>query len=167
MTPNKAVFVPNIHANTWSKTSFLSKPVRAVTVQLLQSESCPPPLALTPWLANHTNQHSPHYIQFINNGTNQALHMPTSPEAQKLDYAIVFLRDHTEIHGTSLCGCDNKRAEESCKVSAGFGAATAWFWFSRILSTTASETTPEPISGNLQHKEIQNLQTAIPNHPAP
>lgn len=59
--------------------------------------SSPPPLAPTGWLTNHSTPHSPHYTQAVTvNSAPQNLHMPTAPEAQRLDDAIGFLRDHVE-----------------------------------------------------------------------
>ncbi|XP_066245893.1 protein daughterless isoform X2 [Euwallacea similis] len=58
--------------------------------------SSPPPLAPTGWLTNHGTPHSPHYTQTVTTNAPQNLHMPTAPEAQRLDDAIGFLRDHVE-----------------------------------------------------------------------
>uniref|UniRef100_A0AAR5QCT2 BHLH domain-containing protein n=1 Tax=Dendroctonus ponderosae TaxID=77166 RepID=A0AAR5QCT2_DENPD len=58
--------------------------------------SSPPPLAPTGWLTNHNTPHSPHYTQAVTSNAPQNLHMPSAPEAQRLDDAIGFLRDHVE-----------------------------------------------------------------------
>ncbi|XP_068896406.1 transcription factor 12 isoform X2 [Tenebrio molitor] len=65
--------------------------------------SSPPPLAPSSWLAN--TPHSPHYTQSVtvnNSAAPQGLHMPPAPEAQRLDDAIGFLRDHAEVNGTRM-----------------------------------------------------------------
>ncbi|XP_045483211.1 protein daughterless-like isoform X3 [Harmonia axyridis] len=106
--PNTAAFVPNTHADTVAKTLVYPPIPEQASASSYSSApstpvSSPPPLAPAPWLANHTNQHSPHYTQTVNNGTTaQGLHMPTAPEAQRLDDAIVFLRDHAEVNGTRM-----------------------------------------------------------------
>ncbi|XP_015837143.1 transcription factor 12 isoform X8 [Tribolium castaneum] len=67
--------------------------------------SSPPPLAPSSWLANHNTPHSPHYTQTVNvnnSAAPQGLHMPPAPEAQRLDDAIGFLRDHAEVNGTRM-----------------------------------------------------------------
>ncbi|XP_044265153.1 protein daughterless isoform X2 [Tribolium madens] len=67
--------------------------------------SSPPPLAPSSWLANHNTPHSPHYTQSVNvnnSAAPQGLHMPPAPEAQRLDDAIGFLRDHAEVNGTRM-----------------------------------------------------------------
>ncbi|KAJ8941684.1 hypothetical protein NQ314_010330 [Rhamnusium bicolor] len=67
--------------------------------------SSPPPIAPSGWLTNHSTPHSPHYTQTVNvNNTvaPQGLHMPPAPEAQRLDDAIGFLRDHAEATGTRM-----------------------------------------------------------------
>ncbi|XP_044744817.1 protein daughterless isoform X4 [Coccinella septempunctata] len=104
---NAAAFVPNNHADTVAKTLGAVYPIPEQASASSYSSapstpvSSPPPLAPAPWLGNHNNPHSPHYSQTVNvnNGTTaQALHMPTAPEAQRLDDAIVFLRDHAEVN---------------------------------------------------------------------
>ncbi|CAH0551798.1 unnamed protein product [Brassicogethes aeneus] len=69
--------------------------------------SSPPPLAPSGWLTTpHTNPHSPpHYTQTVNVNNvaaTQGLHMAPAPEAQRLDDAIGFLRDHAEVNGTRM-----------------------------------------------------------------
>ncbi|KAJ8923954.1 hypothetical protein NQ315_006730, partial [Exocentrus adspersus] len=67
--------------------------------------SSPPPITPTAWLSNHSTPHSPHYTQAVtvNNAiAPQGLHMPTAHEAQRLDDAIGFLRDHAEVTGTRM-----------------------------------------------------------------
>ncbi|KAG5892462.1 hypothetical protein JTB14_017429 [Gonioctena quinquepunctata] len=67
--------------------------------------SSPPPIAPSGWLTNHNTPHSPHYTQAVtvnNTVAPQGLHMP-APEAQRLDDAIGFLRDHAvEATGTRM-----------------------------------------------------------------
>ncbi|XP_049824370.1 transcription factor 12 isoform X3 [Aethina tumida] len=66
--------------------------------------SSPPPLAPSGWLnTQHNNPHSPpQYTQAVNvNNAPQGLHMAPAPEAQHLDDAIGFLRDHAEVN---FCG---------------------------------------------------------------
>ncbi|CAG9813232.1 unnamed protein product [Phaedon cochleariae] len=67
--------------------------------------SSPPPIAPTGWLTNHSTPHSPHYTQAVtvnNTVAPQGLHMP-APEAQRLDDAIGFLREHAvEATGTRM-----------------------------------------------------------------
>ncbi|XP_060517778.1 protein daughterless-like isoform X2 [Cylas formicarius] len=64
--------------------------------------SSPPPLAPTAWLTNTPHltatPHSPHYTQAVavSNSAPQTIHMPPAPEAQRLDDAIGFLRNHAE-----------------------------------------------------------------------
>ncbi|KAJ8955831.1 hypothetical protein NQ318_005374 [Aromia moschata] len=67
--------------------------------------SSPPPMAPSGWLTNHSTPHSPHYTQAVtvnNTVAPQGLHMPPAPEAQRLDDAIGFLRDHAEATGTRM-----------------------------------------------------------------
>ncbi|CAG9861541.1 unnamed protein product [Phyllotreta striolata] len=81
--------------------------------------SSPPPLNPSGWLTNHSTPHSPHYTQAVsvnNTVAPQGIHMtagptgttcsypinPPAPEAQRLDDAIGFLRDHSEATGTRM-----------------------------------------------------------------
>ncbi|XP_045483220.1 protein daughterless-like isoform X11 [Harmonia axyridis] len=99
--PNTAAFVPNTHADTVAKTLVYPPIPEQASASSYSSApstpvSSPPPLAPAPWLANHTNQHSPHYTQTVNNGTTaQGLHMGTRME-ERLDDAINVLRNHAE-----------------------------------------------------------------------
>ncbi|KAL3286698.1 hypothetical protein HHI36_001193, partial [Cryptolaemus montrouzieri] len=107
--PNGAGFVPSNHTDTVAKTLGAVYPIPEQASASSYSSapstpvSSPPPLAPAPWLANH-NPQSPHYSQTvnINNSAAQSLHMPPAPEAQRLDDAIVFLRDHAEVNGTRM-----------------------------------------------------------------
>ncbi|XP_018570680.1 protein daughterless isoform X1 [Anoplophora glabripennis] len=92
---NKALGAIYPTAEQASASSYSSAPSTPV--------SSPPPITPAGWLTNHTTPHSPHYTQAVtvnNTVAPQGLHMPPAPEAQRLDDAIGFLRDHAEA---TLC----------------------------------------------------------------
>ncbi|XP_065168432.1 protein daughterless isoform X2 [Atheta coriaria] len=66
--------------------------------------SSPPPLAPSTWLGNHNAPaHSPHYTQAVaNSGAPQGIHMTPVFDVQRVDDAIVLLRDHAELQGTRM-----------------------------------------------------------------
>ncbi|XP_028128963.1 protein daughterless isoform X11 [Diabrotica virgifera virgifera] len=88
------IYPPAEQASASSYSSAPSTPV-----------SSPPPITPSGWLTNHSTPHSPHYTQAVsvnNTVAPQGIHMAPAPEAQRLDDAIGFLRDHSEATGTRM-----------------------------------------------------------------
>ncbi|XP_022902718.1 protein daughterless isoform X4 [Onthophagus taurus] len=109
--PNNTAFGPGSHTDGINKALGAIYPIAEQASASSYSSapstpvSSPPPLAPAAWLGNHNNPHSPHYTQAVsvnNGGTAQGLHMPSAPEAQRLDDAIGFLRDQADVNGTRM-----------------------------------------------------------------
>lgn len=103
---NTAAFIPGPHPHAHPHPDSISKglgTIYPITGEQASASSyssapstpvsSPPPLAPGGWIGNHNTPHSPHYTQ--------AVTMP-APEAQRLDDAIGFLRDHAEVNGTRM-----------------------------------------------------------------
>ncbi|KAK9884024.1 hypothetical protein WA026_004958 [Henosepilachna vigintioctopunctata] len=155
--PNNAAFVPSNHSDTVAKTLAGVYPIpEQVSASSYSSApstpvSSPPPLAPTPWMGNHNTPHSPHYSQTVsvnNSTTAQGLHMPPAPEAQRLDDAIVFLRDHAEVNGTRM----EERLDDAINV---------------LRNHAESQLSLGQLPPNLAPHQLTSLGYAIPPPPEP